>query len=69
MEEEPYEELFPTIEKHISFVPHKMLDSASSGRDLPSRKSSISSLSSCEEMAQPSPLSERSQCSRHHDQE
>jgi len=47
MEEEPYEELVEHVHSRPSFMPQKMLDSASSGRDLPSRGSSISSLSGC----------------------
>jgi hypothetical protein len=45
MEEEPYEDFFVPIASRCA-SPQKMLDSASSGRELPSRNSSISSLSS-----------------------
>lgn len=56
MEEEPYEDLFVPLR---CTLPQKMLDSASSGRELPARNSSISSISS--DRSYPSPLGLRAQ--------
>jgi hypothetical protein len=58
MEEEPYEDLFVPLARYT--LPQKMLDSASSGRELPSRNSSISSLSS-DHRPSPPPLGLRAQ--------
>ena len=57
-EEEPYEDLFVPLASRCT-LPQKMLDSASSGRELPSRNSSISSLSSDRPL--PPPLGLRAQ--------
>lgn len=56
MEEEPYEDLFVPLR---CTLPQKMLDSASSGRELPARNSSISSVSSDRPL--PPPLGLRAQ--------
>lgn len=60
MEEEPYEDLFVPLARCT--LPQKMLDSASSGRELPARNSSISSLSS--DRPSPPPLGLRGQTLR-----
>jgi hypothetical protein len=63
IQEEPYEELFAPIASRCT-LPQKMLDSASSGRELPSRNSSISSISSCDHPVRHPPLGLRAQASR-----
>lgn len=66
MQEEPYEDLFVPLASRCA-LPEKMLDSASSGRELPARNSSISSLSSLASSDRHShhpPLGPRPQVSR-----
>lgn len=68
VEEEPYLELVQQEKPHLRFESSKMLDSASSGRELPSRNSSVSSLSSRSENQSPNPMLPRPQSGNFQDE-